>query len=90
MAYDRQAAVSTTIPCRIRDASFSVWGGSETDVRGLLMLDMDGAKLSVGPSKEAVHLRNRMVDAKRKACGRIRIVIDVPVKDVRIGDITGV
>lgn len=90
MTVDSQEKVSCTVPCRFRDGSFSVWGGSASDVRGMLLLDFGGTKLSVGPCKEAVHLRNRMVEAKRRKCGRFRIVLDFPVHDIRIGAISGV
>ena len=89
MAYDRQNAVTVSVPCRYKDGSFSIWGGSPDEVRGLLLLDLGDAKLSVGPSASAVHLRNMMVEAKRKRCGRIRVVLDMPAHLVRIGEISG-
>lgn len=90
MINSRQEAVSVKVPCRFKDGSFSVWGGSATDLHGLLLLDLGGTKLSVGPDAIAVHLRNRMVEAKRKACKKLRIVLELPVKDIRIGAIGNV
>lgn len=87
MPNDFQESVTCKVPCRFKDGSFSIWGGSATEVRGMLLLDFGSVKLSVGPSREAVHLRNRMVEAKRKRCGKFRVVLEFPAYETKIGSI---
>lgn len=72
MTIERQPAVNLTIPSRLADVSVSGDG---------VVLYFDGFSAEV-PGSHAVKAFRRMQEAKRKGCGKFRIVLEFPVSDV--------